>query len=103
MIISAVSFLMITAYSLYYLVSEDWHPLLVNSDAIMGLLLPLTLFVPIKVVVLNILTVKHNTMFALLLTLNLTKKASFKKALKQKTLTTLMTCSHQKNFYIQIP
>lgn len=46
-ILSAVAFSMITAYSLYYLVSEDWHTLLANSHAIMGLMLPVILFIHI--------------------------------------------------------
>lgn len=47
-ILSAVSFSMITAYSLYYLVSEDWHTMLANSHAIIGLMLPTILFIHIK-------------------------------------------------------
>jgi MFS family permease len=46
-ILSAVSFSILTAYSLYYLVSEDWHTLLANSHAIMGLILPVILFIHI--------------------------------------------------------
>jgi hypothetical protein len=39
-----VIFSMLSAYSLYYLVGEDWHALLGNSHAVVGLLLPTLLF-----------------------------------------------------------
>lgn len=38
---------MLTAYSLYYLVSEEWHELLGNIHAIVGLTLPLMLIIHI--------------------------------------------------------
>lgn len=43
-----VIFMLLSAYSLYYLVSEDWHVLLGNSHAVFGLLLPLMLFTHVK-------------------------------------------------------
>lgn len=43
-----VTFMLLSAYSLYYLVSEDWHVLLGNSHAVFGLLLPLMLFIHVK-------------------------------------------------------
>ena len=45
---SFIIFSVLSAYSLYYLVGEDWHTFLVNSHAIIGLLLPLILFFHIK-------------------------------------------------------
>ncbi len=39
-LLSFIVFSLLSAYSLYYLVSEDWHVLLGNSHAIVGLLLP---------------------------------------------------------------
>ena len=47
-ILSMTIFSLLTAYSLYYLVSEDWHELLGNAHAIFGILLPLILFIHIK-------------------------------------------------------
>jgi hypothetical protein len=38
---------LISAYSLYYLVSEQWHAVLGNSHALIGLLLPVSLSVHI--------------------------------------------------------
>jgi hypothetical protein len=38
----------ITAYSLYYLVNENWHELLGNSHAIIGITFPIVLFIHIK-------------------------------------------------------
>lgn len=43
-----VGFSMLSAYSLYYLVGEDWHTILANSHAIVGLSLPLVLILHIK-------------------------------------------------------
>tara|TARA_R110000737_G_scaffold8048_6_gene23528 strand:+ start:11334 stop:11843 length:510 start_codon:yes stop_codon:yes gene_type:complete len=43
-----VIFSLLSAYSLYYLVSEDWHVLLGNSHAIIGLCLPVLLIFHIK-------------------------------------------------------
>ena len=39
----------LSAYSLYYLVNEDWHELLGNSHAALGLILPLFLILHVKV------------------------------------------------------
>lgn len=47
-ITSSVSFSMLSAYTLYYLVTEDWHELVGNLHAIVGLLLAIILFVHIK-------------------------------------------------------
>lgn len=47
-ITSSVVFSVVSAYSLYYLVGEDWHEWLGNSHAIIGLLLPIILLVHIK-------------------------------------------------------
>lgn len=47
-ILSTTVFSILTAYSLYYLVSEDWHELLGNAHALVGILLPLILFMHIK-------------------------------------------------------
>jgi hypothetical protein len=47
-LLSFIVFSMLSAYSLYYLVSEDWHVLLGNSHAIVGLLLPTLLIFHIK-------------------------------------------------------
>jgi hypothetical protein len=47
-LMSFIIFSLLSAYSLYYLVSEDWHVLLGNSHAIVGLLLPTLLFFHIK-------------------------------------------------------
>jgi len=46
-ILSVVTFSVISAYSLYYLVSEDFHTLLANSHAIVGITLPVILFIHI--------------------------------------------------------
>lgn len=46
--LTLVSFSMVSAYSLYYLVGEDWHALLGNIHAIVGILLPVTLFIHIN-------------------------------------------------------
>ncbi|WP_286261084.1 hypothetical protein [Thalassotalea atypica] len=46
-ILVAVSVSALSAYSLYYLVSQDWHTLLGNSHAIVGLVLPLFLWLHI--------------------------------------------------------
>lgn len=42
---TAVMTSMLSAYALYYLVSQDWHELLGNIHAVVGLGLPLMLFV----------------------------------------------------------
>lgn len=47
-ILSITIFSLLTAYSLYYLVSEDWHELLSNAHTILGIFLPLILFIHIK-------------------------------------------------------
>lgn len=47
-LLSFVIFSLLSAYSLYYLVSEDWHVLLANSHAIAGLCLPALLIFHIK-------------------------------------------------------
>ena len=47
-ILAFVVFSVLSAYSLYYLVSQDWHVLLANSHAIVGVSLPLILFIHIK-------------------------------------------------------
>jgi len=47
-LLSLVIFSLISAYSLYYLVSEDWHVLLANSHAIVGICLPALLIFHIK-------------------------------------------------------
>lgn len=36
----AVSFSIVSAYSLYYLVSQEWHELLGNAHAVVGIMLP---------------------------------------------------------------
>jgi len=47
-ITTAVSFSMLSAYTLYYLVTEDWHELVGNIHAIVGLLLAIILVVHVK-------------------------------------------------------
>ena len=47
-ILSATVFSILTAYSLYYLVSDDWHELLGNAHALVGVSLPLILFIHIR-------------------------------------------------------
>ena len=44
-----VSVSVLSAYSLYYLVSEDWKTWLANGHALVGVFLPLLLFIHIKV------------------------------------------------------
>ena len=46
-ILTSVSLSILSAYSLYYLVGEDWHELLGNGHAIIGLLSPVLLYVHI--------------------------------------------------------
>jgi MFS family permease len=46
---SAVIFSILSAYILYYLVSENWHHLLGNAHALMGLALPVLLVFHIRV------------------------------------------------------
>jgi|GEM_PF-460860 len=46
-IITTTLFSIITAYSLYYLVNENWHEILGNSHAVLGVLFPLILIVHI--------------------------------------------------------
>jgi len=48
-LMSFIIFSLLSAYSLYYLVGEDWHTLLGNSHALVGLMLPTLLIVHIKV------------------------------------------------------
>ena len=48
-VISWVTLSIFSAYSLYYLVSEEWHEILANGHAILGVLLPLILFVHITI------------------------------------------------------
>ena len=48
-LLSLVVFSLLSAYSLYYLVSEDWHVYLGNSHAIVGLCLPALLIFHIKI------------------------------------------------------
>jgi hypothetical protein len=48
-IMSAVIFSVLSAYTLYYLVANDWHEILGNAHAIIGLCLPALLFFHIKV------------------------------------------------------
>lgn len=47
-LLSWVTLSVLTAYVLYYLVSEDWHEWLGNGHAILGLSLPLFLIIHIK-------------------------------------------------------
>jgi hypothetical protein len=47
-ILAFVVFSILSAYSLYYLVSEEWHILLANSHAIVGLSLPIILYLHLK-------------------------------------------------------
>lgn len=47
LILTFTALSIITAYSLYYLVSENWHELLGNSHAIIGISLPLILLIHI--------------------------------------------------------
>lgn len=47
-IAALTGFSVLSAYSLYYLVGEDWHTWLANTHAIVGLLLPAVLFFHIK-------------------------------------------------------
>jgi len=49
----------ITAYSLYYLVNENWHEWLGNGHAIVGFLLPIILFVHIRLARLSRKKSKH--------------------------------------------
>lgn len=42
-LLTTVCFSMLSAYSLYYLVSDDWHVILGNSHAIIGISLPILL------------------------------------------------------------
>lgn len=44
-ILSSVIISILSAYSLYYLVSEDWHELLGNGHALVGILSPLILYI----------------------------------------------------------
>ena len=46
-LITLVTFSLLSAYSLYYLVTEDWHEWLGNAHAMVGVLLPLVLFLHI--------------------------------------------------------
>ncbi|WP_293750381.1 hypothetical protein [uncultured Paraglaciecola sp.] len=48
-ILSAVILSMCSAYSLYYLVQEDWHLWLGNGHALVGVSLPIILYVHIKI------------------------------------------------------
>ena len=47
-LLSFVLFSLLSAYSLYYFVREDWHVLLANAHAIIGICLPVLLFIHIK-------------------------------------------------------
>ena len=47
-LLSFVIFSLLSAYSLYYLVNEDWQVLLANSHAIVGISLPALLFFHIR-------------------------------------------------------
>ncbi len=47
-LLSFIVFSLLSAYSLYYLVAEDWHTLLGNSHAVVGLILPSLLLFHIK-------------------------------------------------------
>jgi len=40
---------LLSAYALYYLVNQEWHEILGNAHAIIGLLLPISLIVHIKI------------------------------------------------------
>lgn len=44
-IMTFVCLSVLTAYSLYYLVNEDWHTLLGNGHALIGLISPLVLYI----------------------------------------------------------
>ena len=48
-VVSWITLSIISAYSLYYLVSEEWHEILANGHAILGVLLPLILFTHITI------------------------------------------------------
>lgn len=48
-LVSTVTLSILSAYSLYYLVSEEWHDILADGHAILGLLLPLVLIIHIKI------------------------------------------------------
>lgn len=48
-LMSFIIFSLLSAYSLYYLVGKDWHTLLGNSHAVVGLLLPTLLILHIKI------------------------------------------------------
>lgn len=47
-LLSFIIFSLISAYSLYYLVGQNWHEFLGNLHAAIGLLLPILLFVHIR-------------------------------------------------------
>lgn len=47
--LTSVCLSVLSAYSLYYLVSEEWHELLANGHAIIGLSLPLILLIHIVI------------------------------------------------------
>lgn len=47
-ILITIVFSMVSAYSLYYLVNENWHEILGNSHAVVGVLLPIILFFHIR-------------------------------------------------------
>jgi len=48
-ILTCVILSILSAYSLYYLVNEEWHELLGNSHALIGLLLPVILIIHIVI------------------------------------------------------
>ena len=47
-LLSAIGVLLICSYSLYYLVSQDWHWLLANSHTVIGITLPFILILHLK-------------------------------------------------------